>query len=128
VKEFVSYDADRDRLLFATETGVRSLTADTSQWATTPQIEEITGLDSPTRPLLHFGTSRIYFGACATTCANGRLYEIDLAVPATWSAPTTYDVPGVGGLGSVIIDRSQSPALLHAGSRSGRIVAIEIPL
>ena len=51
----------------------------------------------------------------------------DRARPAnSWATPKTLDLAGLGGLGPVTIDRSQD--LLHAGSRSGRVVAVEMPL
>ncbi len=123
IKVFVFYDSGQDRLYFATDTAVHGVPADLT---VTNDDWEVSGLVSPTRPLRHFGTSRTYVGACGATCADGRLIELDAA--DSWSTQTTYDIPGTGGLGGVIIDRSQSPALLHAGSRSGRIVAVQVPL
>jgi hypothetical protein len=123
VKSFVYYDPTTARLEFATDTTVRAIPAD----GTTASDWSVGGLVSPTRPILHYGTSRTYLGACAAAgCADGRVVELDAA--NGWATPKTYDLAGFGGLGPVTIDRSQSPALLHAGSRSGRVVAVELPL
>ena len=123
VKSFVYYDSANARLEFATATTVWSIPADGS----TGDDWSLSGLVSPTRPILHFGTSRTYLGACATaSCTDGRVVELDSA--DGWVTPKTYDLAGFGGLGPVTIDRSQTPALLHAGSRSGRVVAVELPL
>ncbi len=122
VRGFVSYDPAGARLAFATSTTVRSIPANgtVGDWS-------VGGLLSPTRPLLHFGTTRWYVASCADAgCTTGRVTELDAA--NAWGTPKTYDLAGVGGLGPVTIDRSVSPALLHAGSRSGRVVAVELPL
>jgi outer membrane protein assembly factor BamB len=122
VKTFVYFDSVRSRLYFATNTKVWSIPASGatgSDWSVT--------LNSPTRPLLHFGTSRVYVGACAdVACANGRLVELDSA--NAWATPKSFDLAGGGGLGPVTIDRTQSPAMAQAGSRTGRVHAVALPL
>ncbi|KAB2965654.1 MAG: PQQ-binding-like beta-propeller repeat protein, partial [Thermoanaerobaculia bacterium] len=121
IRTWIYYDAASARLYFASNTSVRAIPASGatgSDWV-------VSGLISPTRPILHFGTTRSYLGACADAgCTNGRVIELDAA--GSWSAPKTLDLPGLGGLGPVTIDRSQN--LLHAGSRSGRVVAVSVPL
>ena len=123
VKTFVYYHAAIGRLYFATNDTVWAIPASGatgSDWSRG-------GLFSPTRPLAHFGTTRSYVGACNdAACASGRVIELDSA--NGWATQKTLDLAGVGGLSPVTIDRSQSPALLHAGSRSGRAVAVELPL
>ena len=84
-------------------------------------------MGTPTRPLLHFGTSRVYVGACAdAACTDGRLVELDST--DAWSTPKFFDLAGSGGLGPVTIDRTQSPAMAQAGSRTGRVHAVALPL
>jgi len=123
VKSFVYYHAAIGRLYFATNNTVWAIPssgATGSDWS-------VGGLFSPTRPLTHFTTTRTYVGACNDlACASGRLIELDSA--NSWATPKTLDLAGVGGLGPVTIDRSQTPALLHSGSRTGRVVAVEVPL
>ena len=122
VKDFVYWSGAQGRLYFSTTHDVWGVPDDGStggDW----QVP----LFSPTRPLLQYGTTRTYVGACAdASCADGRLVELDSA--NAWATPKTYDVPGAGGLGAVIIDRQQTPALAHMGSRSGRVFAVEVPL
>jgi hypothetical protein len=121
VRGWIYYDPTSARLYFATSSSVRAIPvsgATGSDWV-------VSGLTSPSRPILHFGTTRTYLGVCAdVACTNGRVIELDSA--NSWSAPKTLDLAGVGGLGPVTIDRSQN--LLHAGSRSGRVVAVALPL
>lgn len=121
VRGWIYYDPVSTRLYFATSTSVRAIPtsgATGSDWV-------VSGLTSPSRPILHFGTTRTYLGACAdVACANGRVIELDST--NSWTVPKTLDLAGVGGLGPVTIDRSQN--LLHAGSRSGRVVAVALPL
>ena len=122
VKTFAYFDSALQRIYFATSTKVWSIPpsgATGSDWSVT--------LNSPTRPLLHFGTSRVYVGACADiACASGRLVELDSA--NAWATPKNFDLAGGGGLGPVTIDRTQSPAMAQAGSRTGRVHAIALPL
>lgn len=122
VKTFVYFDSVRLRLYFATNTKVWSIPASGATGSDWSVI-----LNSPTRPLLHFGTSRVYVGACAdVACANGRLVELDSA--NSWATPKNFDLAGGGGLGPVTIDRTQTPAMAQAGSRTGRVHAIALPL
>ena len=120
VKTFLYYDVAALRLMFATNTKVWSIPssgATGSDWSVTAI--------SPSRPLLHFATTRTYVGACANAaCTNGRLIELNAA--NSWSTPKTLDFAGVGGLGPVTIDRTNG--LAHAGSRAGRVVAVTVPL
>jgi len=122
VKTFVYYDAGYARLYFASSTKVWSIPASGASgddWSLT--------LDSPTRPLLHYGTSLVYVGACAqAACTDGRLVELDSA--DGWATRKYVDLPASGGLGPVTIDRTQSPVIAHAGSRSGRVQAVALPL
>ncbi|MGE0639300.1 MAG: hypothetical protein AB7G12_05840 [Thermoanaerobaculia bacterium] len=123
VKGFIYFHPGLSRFYLTTDTTVWAIPADGS----TGSDWSLAGLFSPTRPLLHFGTNRTYVGACDTAlCTAGRVIELDGT--NAWATPKTLDLAGVGGLGPVTIDRSQSPALLHAGSRSGRAVAVELPL
>jgi len=121
IRGWIYYDPASTRLYFASNSSVRAIPASGatgSDWV-------VTGLTSPTRPILHFGTTRTYLGACAdVACANGRVIELDAA--NAWATPKTVDLAGIGGLGPVTIDRNQN--LLHAGSRSGRVVAVALPL
>jgi hypothetical protein len=121
VRGWIYYDPTSARFYFATSTAVRAIPASGatgSDWV-------VSGLFSPSRPILHFGTTRTYLGACADAgCANGRVIELDAA--NSWAAPKVLDLAGLGGLGPVTIDRSQN--LLHAGSRTGRVVAVALPL
>lgn len=121
VRGWIYYDPVSARLYFATSTSVRAIPASGAtggDWV-------VSGLTSPSRPILHFGTTRAYLGACADVgCTSGRVIELDSA--NSWSVPKTLDLAGLGGLGPVTIDRSQN--LLHAGSRSGRVVAVALPL
>lgn len=121
IRSWIYYDTTSTRLYFASSSSVRAIPASGatgSDWV-------VSGLTSPTRPILHFGTTRTYLGACAdVACANGRVIELDAA--NSWATPKTVDLAGIGGLGPVTIDRSQN--LLHAGSRSGRVVAVALPL
>ncbi|KAB2958668.1 MAG: PQQ-binding-like beta-propeller repeat protein, partial [Thermoanaerobaculia bacterium] len=121
IRSWIYYDPTSARLYFASSSSVRAIPASGatgSDWV-------VSGLTSPTRPILHFGTTRTYLGACAdVACANGRVIELDAA--NSWATPKTVDLAGIGGLGPVTIDRSQN--LLHAGSRSGRVVAVALPL
>lgn len=121
IRSWIYYDPTPARLYFASSSSVRAIPASGatgSDWV-------VSGLTSPTRPILHFGTTRTYLGACAdVACANGRVIELDAA--NSWATPKTVDLAGIGGLGPVTIDRSQN--LLHAGSRSGRVVAVALPL
>lgn len=123
IRTWIYFDPALARLYFTTNTTVWAIPASGatgSDWS-------FGGLVSPTRPLLHYGTARVYLGACANAaCTNGRVIELDGA--NAWATRKTYDLAGVGGLGPVTIDRTQSPAMLHAGSRSGRVVAVELPL
>ena len=122
VKDFIYYSSANTRLYFATTTKVWSIPASGatgSDWSVTAV--------APSRPLLHFGTTRTYVGACTNaSCVDGRLIELDSAT--SWASPKTYDISGAGGLGGVVIDRGQSPAVAFAGSRSGRIYAVQLPL
>jgi hypothetical protein len=121
IRGWIYYDPASARLYFAASSSVRAIPASGatgSDWV-------VAGLTSPSRPILHFGTTRTYLGVCAdAACTNGRVIELDSA--NSWTVPKTLDLTGVGGLGPVTIDRSQN--LLHAGSRSGRVVAVALPL
>jgi hypothetical protein len=122
VKEFVVHDAARDRIYLATSTKVWAIPdtlAAGTDWTVTA--------NAPTRPVLQFGTARVYVGACAASCSDGRLYELDGSSGSGWTVKT-FDLAGAGGLGAVVIDRNPEPDLLHAGSRSGRLQAITVPL
>jgi outer membrane protein assembly factor BamB len=121
VKEFVVHDATRARIYLATTNTVWAI-PDTGAGAAWTQAAS-----APTRPVLQFNTARVYVGACAASCADGRLYELDGTSGTGWTVKT-LDVAGAGGLGSVVIDRNPEPDILHSGSRSGRIVAVAIPL
>ncbi len=123
IRTWIYFDPALARLYFTTNTKVWAIPtsgATGSDWS-------VSGLVSPTRPLLHYGTAQVYLGACTNAaCTSGRVIELDGA--NAWATPKTYDLAGVGGLGPVTIDRTQSPVMLHAGSRSGRVVAVELPL
>ena len=114
---------------FATGTKVWSIRADGTNNPGSPDPLDkdwSVTLLSPTRPLLHFGTSRVYVGACAdVACANGRLVELDST--NAWATPKSFDLAGGGGLGPVTIDRTQSPAMAQA-VRTGRVHAVALPL
>jgi outer membrane protein assembly factor BamB len=122
VKDFVYYSSVNARFYFSTTSTVWSIPASGatgSDWSV--------AAFAPSRPLLHAGTTRTYVGGCATAaCSAGRVIELDSA--NSWATPKTFDVPASGGLGAVVIDRNQSPAMLFAGSRGGRIYAIVDPL
>jgi len=123
VKTFISYHEAYARLYFATNTTVWGIPASgelRNDWS-------LGGLFSPTRPLTHYPTTRTYVGSCADAgCKSARLIELD--AENAWSAPKALTMERIGGLGPVTIDRSQTPALLLAGSRTSRVVAIELPL
>lgn len=123
VKDTVWHDPVRDRIYVAT-TGTVWAIPDTPTMAGTAWTQ---AANAPTRPVQQFGTARVYVGACAASCADGRLYELDGSSGTGWTTKT-FDLPGVGGLGGVVIDRAPEPDLLHSGSRSGRVVAVTVPL
>lgn len=122
VKEFVSYDAPRHRLLFSTEGAVWSIPADGStgsDWSVP--------LVAPSRPLWRTNTPYVYVGACATAaCTDGRLVELDSTT--AWTAPKSVTLGQASWLGGPTIDVNASPPVLHVGSASGRVYTVQIPL
>lgn len=121
VKDFIYYHQANSRLYFSSTTKVWSIPASGatgSDW--------VVNATAPSRPLLQAGTPRVYVGACGATCADGRVLELDSA--SAWASPKSYDVTGAGGFGGLTIDRGQSPAVAFAGSRSGRVYAVQLPL
>ncbi len=126
VKEFITFDSARNRLLLSTGTRSWSIPADGSTGADRSIV-----LNSPSRPLLIYNTSYVYVGARdPNNTANGLLVELDAS--QNWSqagyTPKTVSIPSSSWLGGVTVDVYASPWVAHVGSASGRIYTIQVPL
>jgi uncharacterized repeat protein (TIGR01451 family) len=125
VKGFVFPDRDSDAVYFATDTRVWAL-SDTP----TGFVESFPagGLSlgvgvRPSAVLLVPGSHYLYVGG-----DDGRLYEIDVQVPAS---PVVRSIPlgdGTSVVGAPSLDRGYVPNLVHVGTEAGIFYAVEVPL
>jgi hypothetical protein len=124
IKEFVSYDRPRNRLLFTAGDTVWSIPADGStgnDWSVS-----LPGR-GPSRPLAVFGTPYVLVGACATSsCSDGQVLQFNSSEATPWSTTTVAgNLAGSGSPGGVTVVLT-TPKMAFVGSGSGRVYAVQL--